>query len=45
VLYEPTLFSLLEEEAPGQDAANGIREAATDAAASIDADNPSAAAA
>ncbi len=45
VLYEPTLFSLLDEEAPGQDAANGIREAAADAAAAIDANNPTAAAA
>lgn len=44
-LYEPTLFSLLEEEAPGKDAANGIREAAADAAAAIDANNPLAAAA
>lgn len=45
VLYEPTLFSLLEEEVPGQDAANGIREVAADAAAAIDANNPSVAAA
>ena len=44
-LYEPTLFSLLEEEAPGQEAADGIRQAAADAAASIDANQPSAAAA
>ena len=45
VLYEPTLFSLLEEEAPGQAAANEIREVAADAAAAIDANKPSAAAA
>jgi len=43
-LYEPTLFCLLEEEAPGQAAANGIREAAADAAAAIDRGDPSAAA-
>lgn len=36
-VYEPTLFSLLEEEAPGSEAANGIRDAARDAAAAIDA--------
>ncbi|MBA4330249.1 MAG: alpha/beta hydrolase [Polaromonas sp.] len=36
-LYEPTLFSLLEEEAPGSEAAKGIRDAAHDAAAAIDA--------
>jgi pimeloyl-ACP methyl ester carboxylesterase len=36
-VYEPTLFALLEEEAPGQDAANGIRAVAADAAAAIDA--------
>ena len=36
-VYEPTLFALLEEEAPGQEAANGIRSAAADAAAAIDA--------
>ena len=28
VLYEPTLFSLLEQEAPGGEAADGIRQAA-----------------
>src|SRR5689334_17192095 len=39
-VYEPTLFSLLEEEAPGQDAANEIRYAAADAAAAIDAGLP-----
>lgn len=38
-LYEPTLFSLLEEEAPGSEAANGIRHAARDAAAAIDAND------
>ena len=43
-VYEPTLFGLLKEEAPGQPAANGIRSAAADAAAAIDADDPAAAA-
>ena len=43
VIYEPTLFSLLEEEAPGQAAANGIRDAAVEAAAAIDAGDPAAA--
>lgn len=43
-LYEPTLFALLEEEAPGQEAANGIRFAAADAAAAIDAHDSAAAA-
>lgn len=36
-LYEPTLFCLLEEEAPGQAAANGIRDAVAAAAAALDA--------
>ena len=43
-LYEPTLFCLLEEEAPGQAAANGIRETAADAAAAVERGDPSAAA-
>ena len=43
-LYEATLFALLEEEAPGQEAANGIRSAAADAAAAIDARDHAAAA-
>lgn len=43
-LYEPTLFSLLEEEAPGSEAANGIRHAAHDAAAAIDVHDHAAAA-
>lgn len=43
-LYEPTLFALLEEEAPGQEAANGIRFAVADAAAAIDAGDQAAAA-
>ena len=43
-LYEPTLFALLDEEAPGQEAANGIRFAAADAAAAIDAGDHAAAA-
>ena len=44
VLYEPVLFSLLDEEKPGQDAVNEIRETVADTAAAIDANNPSAAA-
>lgn len=43
VVYEATMFSLLEEEAPGRAAANGIRSAAADAAADIEAGNPAAA--
>ncbi len=43
VVYEPTLFSLLEQEAPGQAAANGIRDAAAAAAAAIEAGDPVAA--
>ena len=43
-VYEPTLFALLEEEAAGQEAANGIRSAAADAAAAIDAHDHAAAA-
>ena len=43
-MYEPTLFSLLEQEAPGGEAAEGIRAAARDAAAAIDAGDASAAA-
>jgi pimeloyl-ACP methyl ester carboxylesterase len=35
-LYEPTLFALLEQESPGQPAANGIRCAAADAGAAIE---------
>ena len=44
-VYEPTLFSLLEEEAPSQAAANEIRDVAAKAAAAIDAQDGSAAAA
>ncbi|SCK54017.1 Pimeloyl-ACP methyl ester carboxylesterase [Variovorax sp. HW608] len=40
VLYEPTLFAVLEQEAPRQPPANGIRAAADDAAASIRANDP-----
>jgi len=40
VLYEPTLFAVLEQEAPGQAAANGIRAAADDAATAIRANDP-----
>lgn len=43
-LYEPTLFALLEEEAPGQPAANGIRCAAADAGAAIERGEPACAA-
>ncbi|WP_372526592.1 alpha/beta fold hydrolase [Piscinibacter sp.] len=43
-VYEPTLFSLLEEEAPGQEAAYGIRSAVADAGAAIDAHDHAAAA-
>ena len=35
-LYEPTLFALLEEEAPGQPAADGIRWAVADAVAAVE---------
>lgn len=44
VLYEPTLFSLLDQQAPGQSAASGIRQVVDDAAAAIDAARPAAAA-
>lgn len=37
VLYEPTLFALLEAEVPRTDDASGIRNAAANAAAAIDA--------
>ena len=37
VLYEPTLFSLLEQEAPDGEAVDGIRQAAARAAEAIDA--------
>lgn len=43
-LYEPTLFALLDQESPGQNAASGIRQVVDDAAAAIDADRPAAAA-
>ena len=43
-LYEPTLFSLLDQQAPGQNAASGIRQVVDDAAAAIDAARPAAAA-
>lgn len=36
-VYEPTMFALLEQEAPGREAAEGIRSAAADAATAIDA--------
>ena len=44
VLYEATLFSLLEQEAPGGEAADGIRQAAADAAKAIDEGDTAAAA-
>jgi pimeloyl-ACP methyl ester carboxylesterase len=44
-VYEPTLFCLLEEEAPRQAAANGIRDAAADAADAVAAHDLAAAAA
>lgn len=37
VLYEPTLFSLLDNDAASRVAVQGIREAAADAAAAVDA--------
>ena len=43
ILYEPVLFSLLEEEAPGQEALHGILDAVADAGAAVDAGNPAAA--
>jgi len=43
-VYEPTLFALLEEEAPGQEAANGIRSAAAASAIAIGAHDHAAAA-
>jgi pimeloyl-ACP methyl ester carboxylesterase len=43
-VYEPTLFALLEAESPGNEAVRGIRDAAADAAAAIDAQNHHAAA-
>jgi pimeloyl-ACP methyl ester carboxylesterase len=43
-VYEPTLFSLLEQESPGHEAADGIRYAAADAAAFIAGGDPHAAA-
>lgn len=39
-LYEPTLFALVDAESPPPNAADGIRTAATQAAAAIDAGNP-----
>jgi pimeloyl-ACP methyl ester carboxylesterase len=42
-LYEPTLFSLLEQESPGHEAASGIRLAVDDAAEAIAAQDHAAA--
>jgi pimeloyl-ACP methyl ester carboxylesterase len=44
VLYEPTLFALLDAESPPPNAADGIREAVAGAAAALDNGNPSEAA-
>ena len=38
-LYEPTLFALLDAEAPAPNEADGIREVAVDAGAALDAGN------
>jgi pimeloyl-ACP methyl ester carboxylesterase len=43
-LYEPVLFSLLDAESPPPNEADGIRAAVADAAAALDAANPSRAA-
>jgi pimeloyl-ACP methyl ester carboxylesterase len=43
-LYEPTLFSLLDTEAPPPNEADGIREAVAAAGAALDAGDPDAAA-
>jgi pimeloyl-ACP methyl ester carboxylesterase len=43
-LYEPTLFALLDEEAPGQPAADGIRWVIADAVAALERHDPAAAA-
>jgi pimeloyl-ACP methyl ester carboxylesterase len=44
VLYEPTLFSLLDAQSPPPNPADGIRSAVAAAAAALDAGNPDAAA-
>jgi pimeloyl-ACP methyl ester carboxylesterase len=44
VLYEPTLFGLIDAEAPPPNDADGIRNAVASAAAALDAHNPDAAA-
>ncbi len=43
-LYEPTLFALIDAEAPPPNEADGIRSAVADAGAVLDAGNPNAAA-
>jgi pimeloyl-ACP methyl ester carboxylesterase len=43
-VYEPTLFGLVEQQAPGHAANHGIRNAAADAACAIEARDPTAAA-
>lgn len=44
VLYEPTLFSLIDEQAPPPNAADGIRAAVRQAAAALDRGDPGGAA-
>ena len=43
VLYEPVLFSVVEQANPGDEALRGILDAVTDSAAAVDAGNPAAA--
>jgi pimeloyl-ACP methyl ester carboxylesterase len=45
VLFEPTLFALLEQDNPGQDAFNEAHQIASDASDEIEAGNPNTAAA
>jgi pimeloyl-ACP methyl ester carboxylesterase len=44
VIYEPTLFALLDAETPSPNDADGIRSTVNDAAAALDAGNPAEAA-
>jgi pimeloyl-ACP methyl ester carboxylesterase len=44
VLYEPTLFSLIDADGPAPNEADGVRRAVADAAAALDLGDPSAAA-
>ena len=43
VLYEPVLFSVVEQANPGDEALRGILDAVTDSAAAVEAGNPAAA--